>query len=126
MYYLQFFYSTRYSQQTQAERKLYYNLSSHLIKYDDDPITRNYSYYKHHLLYMQILKLLQKTLNHADQMMINLILKLIKNTQIALMVIKLYAVMMVSSSNQFNLTEVKMQFINSWKKFWMKYGIVRI
>ena len=48
-------------------------------------------------------------------MMINHILKPIKNTQTVDMVINWFVVMMTNIQNQSRYIEVKMLFINSWK-----------
>ena len=53
----------------------------------------------------------------------NPILKHIKNTQIVVTAKKWYVAMTINIQNQFNLMEVKMQFINAWRKCSMKLDI---
>jgi len=57
-----------------------------------------------------------KKLILVNQMIVNPILKLIKNILIVDLVTKSYAVMMISIPNRLRFTEVKMRFTNSWKK----------
>ena len=49
-------------------------------------------------------------------MIINPLLTFIKSIQIVVMVIKSFAVILINTQNQYNATEVKMLFINSWKQ----------
>ena len=62
----------------------------------------------------------------VNRIIINRIQMLIKSIQIVDMGIRLFVVTMISILKMFNFIEVKMLFINSWKKFWKKFDIVKV
>ena len=83
-----------------------------MIWYISKTTTRDYQV---HSLLMRISKLLQKKYMDVNQIMINHILNHIKSIKTVGMDIRLSAVMMINTVNQFSCIEEKMPFISSWK-----------